>query len=354
MRTAVRGLVALGTILALFAPGASGVVAAGISASPNAGAVGTATMVSGNGFAANTPVRILFNGSSGTQLGSPITSDGSGNLPSTSVVIPSVTAGTYQIFATDGANTATTSFTVPFNLSLSPASGGVGTGVNVSGAGFLANEGVVIGWDQPGNQVVTGTTNGNGGFSLNFTVPNGSGGGNHNVFATGQSSHFVVSATFNVGGGGNVGGANLALSPTVGRAGSTVSLNATGFGANEQVNLAVDGGVATSVTSDGNGNFATTLQLSSSLALGAHTISATGTSSGHSASVTFFVTNQRAQQAAAVACGSGDDRPGNGFGDDNHCHTGPRGHDGDDGHGHDGDNGHGHGHGNDNDQGDDS
>jgi hypothetical protein len=291
--------------------------------------------VNGNGFAANTMVRILFNGSSGTQVGSP-TSDGSGNF-STSVTIPSVTVGTYQVVATDGSNSATTSFTVTmsFSLSLSPSSGGTGTGVNVSGAGFGANEGVVIGWDQPGNQVTTATTNGSGGFTASFTVPSSSGGGNHSVFATGQSSHLVVTRTFTVNGSGNVGGANLSLSPASGAAGSTVSLNGTGFNGSEQVNLAVDGGVVTSVTSDGSGNFATTLQLSSSLSGGSHTISATATSSGHSATVTFFVTNQnqRGRQAVSGACSSGDERHGNGFGDDNHCHTGSQGHHNDQGHG---------------------
>jgi hypothetical protein len=242
MQAAIRGIISLGIILALLVPGATAVAAAGVSVSPNVGVAGTATTVSGNGFAANVPVRILFNGSSGT-LVSTVSSDGSGNF-SASFTIPNARAGTYQIFATDGSNIATTSFTVP--LSVRPASG---------------------------------------------------------------------------------------------RAGRPVSLSGTGFSASEQVNLAVDGGGVTSVASDGNGNFVTTLQLSSSLALGAHTISATGASSGHSASVTFQVTSERAQQAVAVACTSGDERHGNGFGDENHCHTGSQGH---------------HGDGNDNDQGEDS
>jgi len=259
-----------------------------------------------------------------------------------------VTLGTVLALFAPGAQTAAAAV----SLSLNPSSGGTGTGVTVSGSGFGANEGVIVGWDQARHQVTTATADGNGNFSTSFAVPNGSSVANHTVFATGLSSHFVVTSTFNVTSNGNVGGANLALRPASGRAGSTVTLNGTGFSANEQVNLAVDGGGVSSPTSDGSGNFATTLQLSASLSLGAHTISATGASSGHSASVTFFVTNQNqgARQAAAVACSSGDEqRPGNGFGDDNHCHTGSQGHhdDGDNGHGN------GHGHGNDDDQGDD-
>jgi hypothetical protein len=333
-------------MLALLSPGAASVLAAGISVSPGTGAIGTTTTVSGNGFAANTTVRVFFNGSGGTQVGSP-SSDGSGNL-SFNFTIPSVTAGSYQIFATDGTNAATTTFTVPSSLTLSPTSGGQNTSVSVTGAGFLSGEGIVVSWDAGGNQVATATANGNGGFTTSFSVPSSS--GTHTVFATGQTSHFSLSATFMVG--GNTGGASLSISPTSGAAGSTVSLNGSGFNASEQVNIAVDGVGVTSVTSDGNGNFATSITLSSSLAMGGHTISATGASSGHMAFVTFSVTSTN-QQANSCA-GDEDSRPGNGHGDDNHCHTGPPGHQHEGNDNDNGGHGHGHGHqGDDNDQGED-
>jgi hypothetical protein len=355
LRTALRLLVSLGAVLALSGPNALTVAAAGISVNPNSGAVGTQTTVTGNAFKINTTVSVFFNsgGNSGTFLGSQ-SSDASGNLPGLIVMIPNVTAGNYQIVATDGVNRASTSFSVPSSLSLSPTSGPTGSGVTVSGAGFFQNESVIVGWDQPGNQVATVTANGNGGFSTSFNVPSGATDANHTVFATGVSSRFALNATFNVNGTNNVGGANLTLSPGSGPAGTTVSLNGTGFSASEGVNLAVDGGGVSSVTSDGNGNFSTTVQTSSSLGVGAHTISATGASSGHSASVTFFVTALRGQ--AAAACASDTERHGNGSGDDNHCHTGSQGHhqqgDGDDGQGQ-GQGSHGDHHGNGDDQGED-
>jgi hypothetical protein len=321
------------------------VAAAGISLSTSSGAIATGTTVSGSGFNANTTVRIFFGSGSGNLLASQST-DGSGNLPGVGVTIPNVTAGTYDIVATDGHNRASASFTVPSSLSLNPTSGGTGTGVSISGAGFLASEGVIVSWDQAANQLVTATSNGNGGFTASFNVPNGTANGNHTVFATGQSSHFTVNATFNVTGNSNTGGANLTISPSAGLAGSTVSLSGTGFAASEQVNISVDGGGVTSLTSDGNGNFTTNLQLSSSLGVGPHAITAAGASSGHSASVTFFVTSFATNQA--VACGQGEDRHGNGFGDDNHCHTGSQHHEHGDGNGHGHDN-----QGDDNQQGDD-
>jgi hypothetical protein len=362
LRTALRILVSLGTVLALSGPSALTVAAAGISLNPNSGAVGTQTTVSGSGFNVNATVSIFFNSNgngngNGNFLGSQ-SSDGSGNLPGVSVTIPNVTGGNYQIVATDGVNRASTGFSVPSSLTLSPTSGATGSGVTVTGTGFFENESIIIGWDQPGNQLppTNLTANGNGGFSTNVNVPSGASNGNHTVFATGVSSRFALNATFNVNGTNNVGGANLTLSPGSGPVGTTttVSLNGTGFNASEQVNLAVDGGGVSSVTSDGNGNFSTTVQMSSSLGVGAHTISATGASSGHSASVTFFVTAGGRAQAAASACGANGERPGNGFGDDNHCHTGSQGNhqqgDGDDGHGH---SNHGGDHGDGNDQGQD-
>ena len=357
MRIAVRTVVVLATIGALLAPAATLVSAAGISVSPSSGAIGTTTSVSGSGFVANTTVRVLFNGSGGSQIGSE-SSDGSGNLPGFNVgPIPNVVAGTYQIFATDDhGNTATTTFTVPSSLTLSPTSGGQGTSVSVNGTGFLSGETVSVAWDQAGNQVATAAANGNGAFSTSFSVPSSS--GTHTILATGQSSHFALSATFSVS--GNSGGANLSVSPTSGGAGSTVTLNGSGFNAGEQVNIAVDNGGTMSVTADGNGNFSTSMTLSSGLALGQHTISATGASSGHAAFTTFSVTSTSAQQQATTSCtgtGDGDNddsRPGNGFGDHNHCHTGPPGHqnDNDDNGGHGHNHGHGHhGDGNGNDEG---
>src|SRR5262249_47305369 len=158
MRTALRTIVALGTLAALCLPVAGSVLAAGITVSPNAGAPATTAGVSGNGFAGNTTVRVFFNGSGGTLVWTEST-DGSGNLPIMAITIPSATGGMYQIFATDGSNTATTSFTVPFSLSLSQPGGGAGSAVNILGSGFLPSETVVVGWDQAGNQVAAAPAN---------------------------------------------------------------------------------------------------------------------------------------------------------------------------------------------------
>jgi hypothetical protein len=353
MRTALRLFVALGTVLALALPAAGVVAAAGVSISPNSGAIGTGASVSGSGFAGMTTVDVHFGGRGGPLIGAEST-DTNGNFSNLAVTIPNVTGGTYQIFASDGSNTATTDFTVPSSLTLNPTSGSPGTGVSVSGTGFLSGENVVVGWDNDDNQVASATANSNGGFSTNFNVPN-SANGSHTVFATGQSSGFQVTATFTVN-NSNVGGANVSLSPTSGPAGSNVTLTGSGYNANETVNISVDGGMVTSVTSDGNGNFSTVITLSSSLSTGGHTITATGASSGHSASATFTVTSGQ-----TTTCTGDDERPGNGFGDDNHCHTGPPGHHGDndqgdndhqDNHGHGGDHGR-HGDQGGNDQGED-
>jgi hypothetical protein len=312
--------VALATMLSLFLPAATSFAAASVSVSPNVGALGSSTTVSGGGFAASTSVRILFGGPGGTQVGSEST-DASGNLPGFAVTVPNLTGGAYQVFATDNTNTASANFTIPFNLSLSPSSGAPGTTVTVSGTGFLSGEAISVAWDQSGNQLTTASAGGSGAFSATFIAPNGV--GNHQVMATGQTSHFMLATTFSLSGTANTGGASLSINPTSGAEGSQVNLNGTGFAAGEQVNLAVDGSVLLSATTDGSGNFTASITLPSSFTLGQHTISATGVTSGHSASVIFDVTSGSPQ--GPTSCTDGNTRPGNGFGDRNHCHTGPPG-----------------------------
>jgi hypothetical protein len=191
------------------------------------------TSVSGGGFAASTSVRILFGGPGGTQVGSEST-DASGNQPGLAVTVPNLTGGTYQVFATDNTNTASANFTIPFNLSLSPNSGAPGTTVTVSGTGFLSGEAISVAWHQSGNQLTTANAGASGAVSTTFTAPNGI--GNHQVLATGQSSHFVLATTFTFSGTGNTGGASLSINPTSGAEGSQVNLNGMGFAANERVN----------------------------------------------------------------------------------------------------------------------
>jgi hypothetical protein len=156
MRISIRFLVSFAALGALVATAfAASAWAAGISVSPTSGAIGTNANVSGNGFAANASVQIFFNGSGGTLVGTE-TTDGAGNLPAMA---------------------------------------------------FLSGEGIVVGWDQPGNQVATATSNGNGAFATSFSTPSG---GAHTVFATGQTSHFQVTTTLN--GTGNATSQNVACS----------------------------------------------------------------------------------------------------------------------------------------------
>src|SRR5579885_2496608 len=97
MRTALRVMVGLCTVLALALPAASVVAAAGISITPNSGAVGGSATVSGNGFLGSTTVRVHFNGSGGPLIGA-AGSDSSGNVSNLTVDIPNFPGGNYTIF----------------------------------------------------------------------------------------------------------------------------------------------------------------------------------------------------------------------------------------------------------------
>ncbi len=327
MRYPARLLLAVSTLMLLALP-ASALLAASTTVliSPNSGPPGSTATVSGSGFTPGATVRVLWDSLSGPQIGSN-TADGSGNLPNTSVTIPAATAGSYNVFASDGTNSASTTFTIPFSLNLNPSSGAPGSSVAVSGSGYAAGEIVSVAWDTLSNQLATATADGHGSFSASLTVPANAAAGNHVVLAAGQNSHFSQATTFTVNASANTGGASISISPPSGPAGSQVAVSGSGFVAGEQVNLTIDGASLTSVTSDSNSAFSLNVTLPSGLSNGAHTIAASGASSNRSASVVFTVTSR----ARTVSCGDGDNdaddqvRPGFGFGDKNHCHTGPRG-----------------------------
>jgi hypothetical protein len=213
MRTTSRLVVALGTVLALFAAAAGTVAAAGISVSPTCGAAGSSATVSGSGFT-NTTVNVLFGGSGGTNIGSMSTS---GDFSGLSVTIPtSAAVGDNTIFATDGTSTATTGFTVIGNvggasLSLNPTSGAAGSSVTLTGSGFSASEHVNLtvggdchtGHEDHGDQddhrhgsAVTSDSGGN--FTTTIKLSSLLSQGVHTLSATDRNGSHSAVATFSV------------------------------------------------------------------------------------------------------------------------------------------------------------
>ena len=152
------------------------------SISPTTGYVGIAVTVSGTGFQANKPIPITFdNISVGTA-----TTDEYGKFTASFNVPTDGTAGPHKVKVTDGTNAAQADFEIVTSASISPTTstaspGNVGTGVTVSGIGFLVNTTVTITYD--GTQIATAPVSTDGTFSTTFSAP-ASSGGSHTIVAS--------------------------------------------------------------------------------------------------------------------------------------------------------------------------
>lgn len=181
-------------------------------------------------------------------------------------------------------------------LSISTQSGGAGTGATVSGSGFSANASVSIFWLRPGagdqrlwaRLLASATADGTGNLPNTIVTIPGGPSGTYAIVATDGTNYAFT--TFNLTTNAPSGATTIAIWPLWGAPGSTVSITGSGFTANQQVNLTVDGSGWTSTTSDGNGNISVSAALPGSLSIASHSIVASD-SSGHSATTVIFATS---------------------------------------------------------------
>ncbi|MEW6141783.1 MAG: IPT/TIG domain-containing protein [Chloroflexota bacterium] len=131
-------------------------IVARITVNPASGVVGDTVNVTGQSFGANeTGISILYDGS---PVASNLTASATGDWTATFTIPPSTT-GNHRIGAS-GAFTAAASvpeqgFSVTPKLSITPATGAVGTQITITGTGFAAARPVTISYD---NQPVTPTS----------------------------------------------------------------------------------------------------------------------------------------------------------------------------------------------------
>ena len=206
--------------------------------------VGNQVAITGTGFRANRTVTLRFDNN---QLVT--TSTNNVGSFSTTFTTPEAPAGTHIITATDGTNTKTVELAITRSMTLSPASGNVGTIVTVSGTGFNASRTIRISYD--GNNVVTIpstiTTSSVGSFSAKFTVPAG------------------TARTVQVSAADNTGWTNssfkltaiIGLTPANGKVGTPITVDGSGFNANRQLTLTFDSSEIRQVSTDAFGSFST-------------------------------------------------------------------------------------------------
>ena len=176
------------------------IVGGSIALSQSTGASGNSLTVTGAGFGAGeTGITVTYDGA---PVATGITAGGQGTWSAT-FTVPASTSGSHTIAAygsyTQAASVGQAGFTVMRAISVRPASGYVGTEVNVTGSGFAVNSIVSFVYDDadiPGEQA---TTDASGSFTKSIPVPKSTAGA-HRMRAVDDKGNqaeapFIVEAT---------------------------------------------------------------------------------------------------------------------------------------------------------------
>jgi hypothetical protein len=158
-------------------------VAQHISISPATGPSGTTVTITGNGFGASRPVTITYNAISVPTTPASVTSNSLGYFTAT-FKVPVGVAGTYEVVASDGINTAVANFVSTTSATISQTTsttdpGHVGMELTIEGVGFTPSHEVTVTYtltSTDSDTLATGTTDATGEFSIAFTIPPSVGG----------------------------------------------------------------------------------------------------------------------------------------------------------------------------------
>ncbi|MFH0941722.1 MAG: IPT/TIG domain-containing protein [Chloroflexota bacterium] len=210
-----------------------------ITISSASGYVGDRVTVSGSGFTPSSTARIRFDGNI---VGNPVNTSGTGALTDTVITVPETAGGSHTFSAKDSSDTLspTLSYVVSSKIAITPASGGAGDQVTVSGNGFGAGQSLGIYFDSVIVPAAPSVTSDKGVFNnLIFTVPPSTR-GNHTVEVRGGNSS--ATATFTVG-------QKITIRPTNGPVGTVVSVSGTGFGLNREISVKFSGALVVTTPS---------------------------------------------------------------------------------------------------------
>jgi hypothetical protein len=228
-----------------------------ITLSPSSGYVGDTVTVSGSGFNAGS-VTIYFD----TTNVRTATASASGAFSGATFTVPESYRGDHTVKGRDASGDSPgVDFTVSQKITVTPASGGVGDTVSISGTGFAASSTITFYFDTAS---VSGTTptNNKGSFTFNtFTIPSSSR-GSHTIKARDDSGNYATAA-FTVA-------HKITIAPTSGVSGTTVTVKGTGFSASTPItiwyNRAYNANPVTTTSTDANGSFTASFAVPAGLA----------------------------------------------------------------------------------------
>ncbi|MEE8582672.1 MAG: hypothetical protein V3S61_02225, partial [Dehalococcoidales bacterium] len=194
---------------------------------PTEGGVGDQVVVSGNGFAANDAIDLLFDDV--VQSGATATADDNGSF-SAVMTIPAASRGEHTIKARDdNFNSATATLTIGHKIDVTPGTNlKAGDTVDITGNGFDASKTVTITWGGLAIATIPApvTTGTDGAFTAKITVP-GTQAGNYTVAVSDGTN--VATATVTVIATTSVSQTTSQASP--GHVGMDLTISGTGYGA---------------------------------------------------------------------------------------------------------------------------
>lgn len=269
-----------------------------IAVTPSQVTAGDAVAVSGEGFAPGETITVTLAGASVQTSADP-----SGAF-STAVTVPIGTApGSYEASAEGEVSSQPVSQTVVVqapvyapSISVSPTSVEAGSDVTVGGIGFAPDESVTV---AVGGVEVDVQANGQGAFSTTVTVPADAAPGETPVSARGAVSAAPATTTVVVTSTPPVYAPVIALLPTSAPQGGSTTLSGAGFAPGEVVTVSVFG-TAFTVEADEDGGIVETVTVPADAALGAATVTASGSLSATPTSAQLTVTEAPPVQFAPV------------------------------------------------------
>jgi hypothetical protein len=242
-----------------------------ITVTKTSGIFGTSVTVNGTGFAANEAnVQVTIGGNA---VGSATQANASG-VWTVTFTVPAMPAGSAPIGAfgatTVASSVTTQAFNVQPNITISKATGVPGTSVTVNGTGFAASEAnikITFGTTDIGSPI---TADAKGSWSAGFNIPVvPSGAPNVGAYGPTTVASSITPVPFTIV-------ASITTNKANGTIGTLVTVNGSGFGANESnISVTFEGTTVASANADATGGWTASFTVPVSFG-GTHPIGAKG------------------------------------------------------------------------------
>ncbi len=252
-----------------------------LTVAPVSGYVGTLLTFNGTGYAHSSAITVSW--SYGTACTA--TTNSKGNFSCT-YQIPATYNGGWTFTGTDASsNTASATFTVIQQLTVSPTSGPAGTTVTFVGTGYdspdtTGGAQVWITWMSGSVQACDVATNGQGSMSCTYVIPETPAG--QYTFTGADNTPHTATAAFSVI-------PTLTASPASGLVGTLVTFNGTSYATSSSVTVTWTHGTACTATTSTAGAFSCSFTIPAYTVGGTYTFTGTDASS-HKATAAFVDT----------------------------------------------------------------